>query len=164
MPIPIHSLNTHTHRNLIKRDRFVVEDNPNQINAIPFVTYFVTNYLGDETETLKHEKFLEEQLIKDFELMGNKLELVDDSYEQLFARSSGQTTPPKLAAARRQSAAATAAGSSSSIIATSPPQADSVEESDLVATPSSARSRPQPAAALAADQYERLILMDIEGE
>lgn len=43
------------------------------------MTYFVTNYMGDKNETLKHERLLEEQLIKDLELMGSELELVDDS-------------------------------------------------------------------------------------
>lgn len=55
-----------------------MEDNPNEISGVPFVTHFVTNYLGDKNETLKHERILEEQLIKDLELMGSELELVDD--------------------------------------------------------------------------------------
>lgn len=39
----------------------------------------MTDYLRDEHEKAKYEKFLQEQLIKDFELMGNELELVDDN-------------------------------------------------------------------------------------
>lgn len=87
-------------RNLVNRDRFVIEDNPNQISGIPFVTYFVTNYMGDKTETLKHEKILEEQLIKDFELMGDQLELIDE-YQQLYSTSnsaSGSSSVPPISA------------------------------------------------------------------
>lgn len=65
-------------RNLIYRDRFVIEDNPNELGGIPFRTYFVTDYMGDQRETREHEKILEEQLIKDLELMGQELELVDE--------------------------------------------------------------------------------------
>lgn len=68
----------------------MIEDNPNQTSGkIPFVTYFVTNYLGDKTETAKHERILEEQLIKDFELMGDQLELVDD-YQQLYSSAQAK--------------------------------------------------------------------------
>lgn len=80
-------------RNLVNRDRFVIEANPNQISGIPFVTHFVTNYLGDETETMKHEKILEEQLIKDYELMGEQLELVD---ELVYASPSSSSTEAAL--------------------------------------------------------------------
>lgn len=60
--------------------------------------------MGDETETLKHEKILEEQLIKDFELMGNKLELVDDSSHriQIHASPSGSTTSNTLTGQQQQ--------------------------------------------------------------
>lgn len=86
----------------------MVEDNPAQISGIPFVTYFVTNYLGDETETLKHEKILEEQLIKDFELMGNKLELVDDSYNvQLYGVVGGEQTSALNAGTKQTSSTST---------------------------------------------------------
>lgn len=53
----------------------------------------MTNYLSDEKETLKHEKILEEQLIKDFELMGNEVELVDDSYHQRASGAQPQAAP-----------------------------------------------------------------------
>lgn len=66
-----------------------MEDNPNQIAGFPFATYFVTDYLKDELETIAHKKILEEQLLKDLELMGNEVELVDDSHyqQQLYACS-----------------------------------------------------------------------------
>lgn len=51
----------------------------------------MTNYLSDEIETLKHEKILEEQLIKDFELMGSELELVDDSHQHQQSKMTSQT-------------------------------------------------------------------------
>lgn len=66
----------------------MVEDNRSEINGIPFVTYFVTNYLRDPTESREHECLLKEQLIKDLELLGNaELELVDDS-----AAAAGNTS------------------------------------------------------------------------
>lgn len=57
-----------------------MESNQNQPDSVPFKTYFVTDYIGDKTETLEQEKILEEQLIRDLELMGSEVELVDDSH------------------------------------------------------------------------------------
>ena len=88
-----------TKSNLIKRNRFVVEDNPNQVASIPFTTHFVTSYLGDQSETLKHERILEEQLIRDFELMGNEVELVDDSHR---LTSGGSISAGELAPSERR--------------------------------------------------------------
>lgn len=82
-------------RNLIKRDRFVIEDNPNQLSGFPYKTYFVTNYLSDKGELQKHERILEEQLIKDFEMMGNEVELVEDSSRRA---QHHQIQSPKLMA------------------------------------------------------------------
>lgn len=92
----------------------MLEDNPNEIPGFPFKTYFVTNYIGDEVETLKYKKILEEQLVKDLELMGQEVEFVDDStgtgcnvddpfaghHHQLAAIPSGQQPGgwPKLSA------------------------------------------------------------------
>jgi len=106
-------------RNLVQRDRFVIEANENEINSIPFRTYFVTNFIGDEIETLKHEKILEEQLLRDFELMGNEVELVDDSSRSVASTTVSTTT----AASATTNTAANQVTCSSSLPTTSLPTA-----------------------------------------
>lgn len=72
----------------------MVEKNERQetLTNFPFETYFVTSYIADEYEAKQHEDTLKEQLLKDFELMGNdELDLVDSSYH-LYARQSNTTT------------------------------------------------------------------------
>lgn len=76
-------------RNLIKRDQFVVEDNPIEINSVPFPTYFVTDYLADANETRTRERQLEEQLVRDLQLMGgSELALVDDVEQSAESQST----------------------------------------------------------------------------
>lgn len=90
-------------RNLTKRERFVIEPNQRELPNIPFKTHFVTDYLSDEGELLQHERILEEQLIKDFELMGNEVELVDDSTRFAQLAGAGNEFMGRRAAAKANS-------------------------------------------------------------
>lgn len=69
-----------------------MEKNEQELAGFPYSTYFVTSYLADDLEAQEHEKILKEQLLKDFESMGDdELDLVDTSYHlhaKHFARKA----------------------------------------------------------------------------
>ena len=132
-----------------------MEPNQNRINSIPFETYFVTNFIGDEIETLKHERILEEQLIRDFELMGNEVELVDDS---------NRVAPSQLASVSHYAHQAAAAAAAT----TTAPGRTNVDEATrtpkVLARQQSSRSGAWPTGTPSPRPAQPRVFMDVEGK